>query len=616
MQQFARSLLFIGLSCASFGAFAAEDGALVYETHCASCHDAGVARTPSRKTLQAMSPDVIVRSLETGAMRVIGQWNLTGPKRVAVAEFLSGKTYDPNWRDSNKNLCAKPISPSTHAFARPYWNGWAVDDNNTRFQPGAMAGIRATDLAGLELKWVFAFPGETIVESQPAVIDGRLYTGSRSGMFYALDATSGCTYWTFQAGAPIKTAPRIEPIGEHKRLAVFFGDIAGWIYALDAVSGELIWKIRSGGHPSARLVGGFQYHAGALYLGVSSLEEGQSMDPTYPCCSFRGSILKVDAATGRVQWQTYTIDEVPSPQGKNKRGKDMLGPSGAAIWSAVTLDHKLGRLYAATSDNYSHPATATSDSIIALSMDTGKIEWIYQGLAGDVWNSACHIDEDANCPDDAGPDEDMGSSPMLITLPSGKRLLAAGQKTGILHVLDPDNGGKLLWQKKLAEGGILGGIEWGPATDGKYFYVAKADVTWRDQRFVSADTELNPTTGGGTVAVDAASGDIVWEAPPLSCEGRKSCSPGQTGAVTAIPGVVFTGSLSGVLQALDAQTGSVLWQYDTVKSYDAVNGARAHGGALDGPGPVVVDGWVYVTSGYAKFGGLPGNVLLAFSRTK
>ena len=210
----------------------------------------------------------------------------------------------------------------------------------------------------------------------------------------------------------------------------------------------------------------------------------------------------------------------------------------------------------------------------------------------------------------------MGSSPMLITLPSGKRLLAAGQKTGILHVLDPDNGGKLLWQKKLAEGGILGGIEWGPATDGKYCYVAKADVTWRDQRFVSADTELNPNTGGGTVAVDAASGDIVWEAPPLSCKGRKSCSPGQTGAVTAIPGVVFTGSLSGVLQALDARTGSVLWQYDTVKSYDAVNGARAHGGALDGPGPVVVDGWVYVTSGYAKFGGLPGNVLLAFSKTK
>ena len=182
------------------------------------------------------------------------------------------------------------------------------------------------------------------------------------------------------------------------------------------------------------------------------------------------------------------------------------------------------------SDNYSHPATARSDSIIALSMDTGKIEWTYQGLAGDVWNSACHVDEDANCPDDVGPDEDMGSSPMLITLASGKRLLAAGQKTGILHVLDPDDDGKLLWQKKLAEGGILGGIEWGPATDGKRFYVSKSDVTWRDQRFVSADTELNPDTGGGMVAVDAASGEIVWEAPPVSCDGRKSCSPGQTAA--------------------------------------------------------------------------------------
>lgn len=593
---------------------AANDGATVYAEQCASCHDSGAARTPTRETLAAMAPDTIVQALETGAMRIIGLWNLTGPERVAVAEYLSGKAYDPNWRADAIKECDATLALDKDLFARPHWNGWGVDDQNTRFQPAAMAGISRSDVAKLELKWVFAFPGESIVESPPTVVDGVLYTGSRSGTVYAFDADTGCTYWTYRATSPIKNAIRVAAVGEQGTPLLFFGDIAGYLYALNPLNGELVWRIRADSHPAARIVGGVQFHNDAIYVGVSSLEEGLSMDPNYACCSFRGSVLKIDAATGRVVWQTWTIDEAAKPRGKNKRGKETQGPSGASVWSAVTLDHKLGRLYVATSDNYSHPATDTSDAVLALSMDTGEIEWVYQGLANDVWNSSCHVDENANCPDDQGPDEDMGSSPMLITLPSGERLLAAGQKTGILHVLDPDQDGKLLWQKKLAEGGILGGIEWGPATDGKRFYVAKADVTWRDQRFISADTELNPETGGGIVAVDAATAEIVWEAPPVSCEGRKSCSPGQTAAVTAIPGVVFSGSLSGVMRAFDADTGDLLWHFDTVRSYDAVNGAAAHGGAIDGPGPVVVDGMVYIMSGYAKFGGLGGNVLLAFAR--
>jgi len=604
----------IGIISSATAAPDATDGAAVYATHCASCHDSGAQRMPSKEALQAMAPDSIVQALESGAMRVLGQWGMDGPERVAVAEYLSGKPFDPQWREREMKTCGEPLPLSDDPFAKPHWNGWGIDDNNTRFQPAAMAGLDKTGVSGLELKWAFAFPGETVVEAQPTIVDGTLYIGSRSGNLYALNARSACVHWSFKAGAPIKNAPRVADVGSPARRMVFFGDIAGWIYALDVRNGDLVWKIRSDSHPAARIVGGIQFHDGALYLGVSSLEEGMTMDPNYACCSFRGSIMKIDAQTGRTLWQTYTIDETPGPQGKNKRGKDTVGPSGASIWSAVTLDHKLGRLYAATSDNYSNPATDTSDSIVALSMDSGEIVWIYQGLAGDVWNSSCHIETDANCPDDVGPDEDMGSSPMLITLANGKRVLAAGQKTGILHALDPDADGKLLWRKKLAEGGILGGIEWGPATDGKRFYVAKADVTWRDQRFISADTELNPDTGGGTVAVDAATGDIIWEAPPVSCDGRKNCSPGQTAAVTAIPGVVFSGSLAGIMQAFDADTGEVLWRYDAVRAYESVNGARAYGGALDGPGPVVVDGWVYITSGYAKFGALPGNVLLAFAK--
>lgn len=592
------------------------NGATVYEKQCAACHDSGAARTPTKSALQDLSPETIVSALESGVMRVIGQWNLNGPERIAVAEYLSGKSYDAGWRNNLAASCEHEISLSDKPFASPHWNGWAVDNENSRFQSAAMAGLSVDDVKNLSLQWAFAFPGETNVEGQPTIVDGKMYVGSRSGTLYVLDAKTGCTYWTYQAGAVIKNAPRLEVIGANKQLTVFFGDISGWLYALDAISGELIWKIRADSHPAARIVGGIQHHDGALYVGVSSLEEGLAMDPNYGCCTFRGSVLKIDAATGRTIWQTYTIDELATPQGKNKQGKDTLGPSGATVWSSPALDIKLGRLYVATSDNYSQPATNTSDSVVAMSMETGEKLWVYQGLVGDAWNSSCHIETNANCPDNAGPDEDMGSSPILITLASGKRIIAAGQKTGVLHVIDPDNNGKLLWQKKLAAGGILGGIEWGPASDGKYIYVAKADATWKEQRFISADTELDPTTGGGIAAVDLTTGEVLWDAPAGDCTGRKNCSPAQTAAVTAIPGAVFSGSLSGVMKAYDTKTGEVIWQFDTVKNFNAVNGAAARGGAIDGPGPVVVDGMVYVTSGYAKFGGLPGNVLLAFKTRK
>ena len=609
-------VLYLSFSLAG-GSVSAETGSDIYDKQCASCHDNAAGRTPTKKMLNDLSAGAIVTAMETGVMRVIGQWNMDGPQRVAVAEYLSGEKYTANWQGGKTNICESPIKTSADTFGKAHWNGWGNSDENMRYQDASSAGLTKDDVGKLKLKWAFAFPGESNVESQPTVVDGRIYIGSKTGKMYVLDADTGCTYWTFQADNSIKNAALLKEVGPEKRLVAFFGDIGGWIYAIDAVTSELIWKIRGDTHAAARIVGGFQHHEGALYVGITSLEEGLAIDPTYKCCSFRGTILKIDAGTGRTIWQTYTIDEQPVAQGETTRGHAMVGPSGATVWSAVTIDKKLNRIYAATSDNYSAPATDSSDSIVALSMETGKIEWVYQGLAGDAWNASCQNGTGENCPDDAGPDEDMGSSPMLMELPSGKRILAAGQKTGVLHAMDPDDNGKLLWQKKLAEGGILGGIEWGPANDGRQIYVAAADATWRDQKFLSADTELNPETGGGMFAVDPATGNIIWEAPPGSCEGRvespNKCSPAQNAGVTVIPGAVFSGALSGVLKAYDTETGEIIWEYDTLRDYTSVSGAKARGGALDGPGTVIVDGTVFVTSGYAKFGAHGGNVLLAFT---
>ena len=207
----------------------------------------------------------------------------------------------------------------------------------------------------------------------------------------------------------------------------------------------------------------------------------------------------------------------------------------------------------------------------------------------------------------------MGSSPSLTTLANGKRVLIAAQKSGVVHALDPDAGGKLLWQRKVAKGGILGGIEWGPANDGRRLYVAIGDIRWNTDDLLDPKLALDANIGGGVVALDLNDGSIVWEAPAIDCGERPQCSPAQTAAVTAVPGVVFAGGMSGHLRAFDADSGEVIWSYDTVREFETVNGAKGRGGALDASGPVVVDGWVYVVSGYSKWGGLPGNVLLGFA---
>ncbi len=228
-----------------------------------------------------------------------------------------------------------------------------------------------------------------------------------------------------------------------------------------------------------------------------------------------------------------------------------------------------------------------------------------QTLPGDAWNVSCLAEsgENFNCPEDEGPDYDYGSSPALTTLADGTDLLLAGQKSGVLYGLEPDTG-NLRWERRVADGGVLGGIEWGFATDG-----AAAVVS------VSSAFEKGPGEAGGVTAVDISDGSILWEAPPAqrSCLLREGCNSAQPGALTLIPGVAFSGSLDGHFRAYDTTTGEVIWEYDTQRQFDTVNEVPGHGGAMNGPGATVVGGTVYVSSGYASFGYMPGNVLLAFS---
>jgi polyvinyl alcohol dehydrogenase (cytochrome) len=440
-----------------------------------------------------------------------------------------------------------------------------------------------------------------------------LFVGSGSGLVYSLDASSGCVHWYYDAKAAVRSAPLVERVktSSGMRYAVIFGDQRAYMHAVDASTGQPLWKQQLDDYPVARITGSNVFYKGRVYVGVSSSEEGSGSLPTDECCRFRGSVVALDASSGKIVWKRYLVDSA-KPRGKNNLGVQLWGPSGVPVWSSPAVDARLGRIYVTTGDNYSEPTSRYSDSFVALDANTGEILWARQMTAMDAYTSACRLPDHTNCPASNGPDYDFGSSPMLVNLPNGKRLLVAGQKSGIVHALDPDQRGKVVWQVRVGQGGTQGGVQWGQATDGTQLYVANADLGRIVVPFAN-NTDADPKRGGGMFALRLADGQKIWFTAPAACGDRPRCSPAQSGAVSAIAGIAFSGSYDGHLRAYSADAGKVVWDFDTERAYDSVNGEPGLGGSLDGAGPVIGGGLMFVNSGYAASGGKPGNVLLAFS---
>ena len=593
--------------------YAAEDpyAAALFQKHCASCHDAAVQagpRIPQRSALKAMTPGAILKALESGVMKQQGA-PLSTNERMAVANLLGTAVTVERRREEITHPCPAG-APWT---AGSNWASWGASLANTRFQPAADAGLTANDLPRLMPKWVFAFPDTTVLRSQPAVYRGRVFAGSQDGSVYSLDAATGCVHWATVVEAEVRSGITVAEAGG--RPMVFFGDSSGYVYGLDAATGRQIWKLRPDEHPAAKSTATPVFYQGRLYLGESSLEEPLAVSPDYVCCTFRGSESAVDAVTGKVLWKRYMIAETPKERSKTRRGAPVWGPSGAGVWNAATLDPEHDTLYVGTGDNYSDPPTTTSDAIVALRMSTGEILWSKQMLAKDAWNSSCYLPGKKNCPDADGPDFDFAASPILISLPNGKRALLVGQKSGMAYAIDPDRRGQILWQARVGKGGTVGGIQWGPATDGRNVYIALSDIDFQISLLPGSNDRtysLDPTKGGGMFAFRVDNGERIWQTPPPGCGGRPQCSPAQSAAVTAIPGVVFSGSEDGHLRGYSTADGKIVWDYDTAHDFKTVNGVAGRGGAIDVGGPVVAGGMLFVLSGYSSRGGLPGNVLLAF----
>jgi polyvinyl alcohol dehydrogenase (cytochrome) len=548
-------------------------------------------RAPEPAALHLMSQRFILAALNSGRMKFEAK-GITKAQKLAIATYLAAPDSPVV---AFTGYCRRDLDPPANP---PGWTGWGADSGNSRYQPSRAAGLNRAQLQNLKLKWAFGFPGAAATFGQPTSYSGRLFVGSEDGTVYALDAATGCLWWMFKASATVKTAISVGNGGK----AAFFGDTNGFVYALNVADGSVIWQVHPEPHQAARITGSPLLHGNRLYVPISSGEEGASADPAYPCCTFRGSLIALDTATGQQVWKGYTIIGESKPTRKNSQGVQYFGPSGAAIWSAPTADPKAHAIYVATGNNYSDPPTEMSDAVVAFDIRSGKKLWSRQLTPRDVWNSGCVAEKKDNCPAKRGDDYDFGAPPILKSLPDGRRIILAAQKSGVIYALDPDHGGCLVWKTRIGKGGPLGGVEWGGAANNRYAYFPLSDFDFD-----------NPNVGGGLFALDLGTGKQLWHVlpPKPACAGQYGCSPAQMAPPTLIPGILFAGSLDGHLRAYDTKGGEVIWDFDTARDFKTTNGVHAHGGSLNGAGPAIVNGMLFVNTGYTN--AMAGNVLLAFA---
>jgi polyvinyl alcohol dehydrogenase (cytochrome) len=598
-------LLFHAIAAHAQAPRGTEFGFAIFQQRCVGCHgNPAFERAPPPRVLRDLPPERILEALTTGVMSTVGA-ALSEAERRMVSESVAGRplgTSQSGRAENMPNRCtANP--PLADPGAGPAWNGWGAGLSNARFQPAQGAGLDAAAVRRLKLKWAFGYPGGVSAFGQPSVVSGRVFVGTDTGFIYSLDAASGCVYWSFQTVAGVRNAMTIGRAGNSSSapLAVFFGDLKANVYALDAQTGAPLWGTHVEDHYTGRVTAAPAVHDGRLYVPVSSWEEFSARSLDYPCCTSVGSVLALDAGTGARIWKTYVIPERPKPAWVNSKGVQQWAAAGGSVWNTPTVDPWRRAIYFGTGDATTDPAAKTSDAVMALDMDTGKVLWFYQVHENDTYLVGC-VGENRteNCPKVQGPDWDIPSSPILHALPNGSQSLIIGTKPGDILALDPDRGGALLWRMNVLgtvvgngpwpEGRLRSGVQWGGADDGQNGYYG--------------------LTGGGMAAVRLETGERLWYTA-LSSSKEQAVNNGA--AATVIPGVAFVGGSDGKLFAISTADGAELWRFDTARPFDTVNNIAAKGGGIVSAGPVVAGGMLFAGSGYGVIVGQPGNVLLAFA---
>tara|TARA_B100000676_G_C18079573_1_gene850226 strand:- start:1300 stop:3165 length:1866 start_codon:yes stop_codon:yes gene_type:complete len=596
----------------------AEGSNEIYAARCASCHADEPTRSgkdsgPTLEAMANMGRAQIRFALTRGKMQMHAR-DLSEQDLNHLIAFLAPSARD-EW-SAEAYLCANRAI-DRRAFDEPTISAWGLDARNTRYQPNSE--LRSDNVQDLELAWALGLPETAEVRSQVVVAGNTVFASSVGGHLFALDRTRGCIKWHRRPAQVIRTSLTLARVDD--RPALVFGgalkestpmrlslvDFGQAVFAVAADTGETLWAQDVALFRGTILTGGIVQHGARLLVPLSAMGVGFGGDPNFECCKSHGAVRALDANTGRILWTAHMTAEA-KPTYKNQLGVQQWGPSGASVWTTPTIDAKRNLAYVGTGQNSSSPASAMSDAIVAIDIDSGAVRWVYQGTAGDAFNSAC-LFGGPNCPKENGPDLDFGASAVLARTSNGKDILLAGQKSGVVHALNPETG-DLRWRTRVSPGSALGGVHWGMAVSGRTVIVPINDPV----------PGPGVTRKPGVYALDIDTGRTLWayDAVPVCDSGFSRGAPWPdcpytfSAAPSTSNDLAFVGSLSGVAYAFDVRTGKVVWQFDTAATFDSVNGIPATGGSIDAPGMVAAGDMLFVGSGYAMFGENPGNALLAF----
>ena len=573
-----------------YPAIANEQGFLVYQKHCADCHQDARLRAPSLGAIKKMSENGIRQALTMGVMKEHSR-NIDNVDFDKLLLFLSSQTN--NTTETQINECSEPFPTQSEIL----WSNWGNGLSNQRVQ--AKSSLNPQNINQLELKWAFGFNDSIRIRSQPLVTEDTIYIGSQSGYVYALSLDTGCQWWSFKADAEVRGAITLS---DNKK-SILFTDFAANVYRLNSLNGEIEWKKNVATHPLTTITGSIAVTQDSVFIPLSSTEVVSAIDPNYMCCTFRGGLIALNTSNGDERWKMHTVPE-PKKTGYNSNRISSWGPSGAPVWSTPTIDLERGLIYIGVGQNYSHPATELSDAIIAIGIESGRVVWHKQTLSGDVWNAAC-VTNRINCPGEYGPDYDIGAS--IILIEGDKDILIAGQKSGMVFAMDPDDNGSIIWQKRVGRGGKKGGVHWGMTIDDDSIFVPIADLPEK------IPSQYSPMPG--IHALRIKDGSKEWYRPALPvCEDEKyHCYPSVSAAPSRVGSMIITGSMNGIIEIISTKDGNLLWSFDTAMQFKTINQISANGGSIDSNGPIIAGNHLIATSGYDIYGQLTGNILLVFS---
>jgi polyvinyl alcohol dehydrogenase (cytochrome) len=487
-----------------------------------------------------------------------------------------------------------------------------ADGNNARHLSAAQAGLNTADMPNLELAWAVAFPETSSLRAAPVIIGSTIfYSATDSGRVFALDTNSGCAKWVYNAQTRLRSSMAYGVVDGLSTLV--FSDGRGMIHSINAENGEAIW-VASGqaSNNQGMLTGTPVIYEDVIIVPVSGSGVITGGNPKFECCENHGAVTALNVRTGEKLWEYHTMPAAQYTGAVSSTGVKQRGPSGAPIWTTPTIDSERGQIYVTTGENTSHPTTGTSDSIIALDLETGEEKWVFQALENDMWNFGCSADG-PNCivlADTNSVDFDFGG-PAILVENGDKQLLIAGQKSGDIWALDPDSGA-LVWNQRVGEGTALGGNHWGIATDSERAFMTINDPGNRSE---------NSVPGIYTYFVGTGEPSWSYKVEP-DCDARserlRRCESlyGFSATPLSVDGAVITGGLDGRVFIFNSDTGEQLFKFDTVTDFETVNGVEGYGGSIDSHSISAGSGMVFVGSGYGSFSQVAGNVLLAFKPSK